>query len=79
MSSRSETASTADGQFRKARASGGSDNCVEVALVADRILVRHSRDVGGPVLAYSRDEWTAFLNGAVNGEFSLEALERPLL
>jgi hypothetical protein len=66
-------------RFRKAQASGGSDNCVEVALVADRILVRHSKDISGPQLAYTRDEWAAFLNGAANGEFDLETLETPAL
>ncbi len=68
----------ADGiHFRKALASGGSDNCVEVALTADCVLVRHSKDARGLVLAYTRAEWAAFLDGVASGEFDLETLERP--
>jgi hypothetical protein len=77
VSGHGETPPTGGIRFRKALASGGSDNCVEVTLVADRVLVRHSKDTSGPVLAYTRDEWVAFLDGAVNGEFDLEALEHP--
>lgn len=57
--------------FRKA--SGCSDkSCVEVAITADVIGVRDSKDDGrGPVLAFTPDEWAAFLNGAGKGEFDL--------
>ena len=77
MNGHGETTPKNGVHFRKALASGGSDNCVEVALSADRILVRHSKDIGGPVLAYTRDEWASFLDGVIKGEFDLEALERP--
>ncbi|GAB3399592.1 DUF397 domain-containing protein [Flindersiella endophytica] len=36
-------------------------NCVEVAGSADRMAVRDSKDRGGPVLAFDRTDWTAFL------------------
>ncbi|WP_053914411.1 DUF397 domain-containing protein [Streptomyces sp. SCSIO 75703] len=39
-------------------AEGG--DCVEVAAGAD-VRVRDSKDVGGPVVAVSRDAWTGFL------------------
>jgi hypothetical protein len=57
--------------FRKA--GGCSDkSCVEVAITADVIGVRDSKDNGrGPVLAFTLDEWAAFLNGAREGEFDL--------
>lgn len=57
--------------FRKA--SDCSDKtCVEVAITADVIGVRDSKDNGhGPVLAFTLDEWAAFLNGARKGEFDL--------
>jgi hypothetical protein len=57
--------------FRKA--DGCSDkSCVEVAITADAIGIRDSKDNGrGPVLAFTPDEWAAFLNGARKGEFDL--------
>jgi hypothetical protein len=57
--------------FRKA--SECSDKtCVEVAITADAIGVRDSKDKGrGPVLAFTPDEWASFLNGAKTGEFDL--------
>jgi hypothetical protein len=33
------------------------------------IGVRNSRDAAGPVLAFTPDEWHAFLGGVRNGEF----------
>lgn len=57
--------------FRKA--SDCSDkSCVEVAITADVIGVRDSKDNGrGPVLASTHEEWAAFLAGASKGEFNL--------
>lgn len=52
-------------------------NCVEVAgLAGGGIGVRNSRDAGGPVLAFTPDEWCAFLGGVRNGEFDAFA-RRP--
>jgi hypothetical protein len=62
--------STAPGaplQWRKASASGFS-GCVELAPF-DGILIRDSKDPDGPVLAYSREEVAAFIDGAKRGEF----------
>lgn len=60
-----------DGIFRTA---GGSDGhgCVEVAaLPAGGVVVRDSKDRGGPVLQLTDDEWRAFVGGARDGEFDL--------
>ena len=46
-------------------------NCVEVAFGDESVLIRHSQNPSGPVLAFSRSEWTAFLQGARGGEFDL--------
>jgi hypothetical protein len=51
--------------------SGQGGNCVEVAPVGHGMVVRDSRQPLGPVLAFSRAEWTDFLQGAFNGEFGL--------
>ena len=60
-----------DGQFRKAIGSESKD-CVEVAALPEGgVQVRNSRDTTGPVLAFTDDEWRAFISGAAKGEFTL--------
>ncbi len=45
--------------------SGHGGNCVEIAQVAGGgVVVRHSQRPDGPVVAFSTDEWYAFLDGA---------------
>jgi len=56
--------------WRKSTASDVGD-CAEVAFVARSVLMRHSHDPSGPVLAFSHAEWAAFLAGVRNGEFDL--------
>jgi hypothetical protein len=54
----------------KSSLSFANGNCVEVASLADgSIGVRNSRHSDGPVLAFTSDEWQAFLGGVRNGEF----------
>lgn len=44
--------------------------CVEVAESSDGgFLVRDSKSEGGPVLRFTRDEWSAFVAGVRAGEF----------
>jgi hypothetical protein len=49
----------------------GTNGCVEVALVEDRVAVRDAKDPSGPVLLFTAGEWEAFLAGARAGEFDL--------
>jgi hypothetical protein len=54
----------------KSSFSFANGNCVEVAGLPDgRVGVRHSKDVTGPILRFTSDEWHAFLGGVRNGEF----------
>jgi Domain of unknown function (DUF397) len=54
----------------KSSLSYANGNCVEVAsLPGGTIGIRNSRDVTGPVLAFTPDEWHAFLGGVRNGDF----------
>ena len=55
--------------FRKSSSSNPTGNCVEVDCDGEPILVRHSRDPEGPVLAFTRQEWIAFHVGMYAGEF----------
>ncbi|GAB3951325.1 DUF397 domain-containing protein [Streptomyces sparsus] len=46
--------------FKSSYSGGGGDNCVEVAMRANVVLVRDSKDTERPSLAVSRDAWSAF-------------------
>jgi hypothetical protein len=54
----------------KSSLSFSNGNCVEVTeLPGGSVGVRNSKDPGGPVLRFTREEWDAFLGGARLGEF----------
>jgi hypothetical protein len=56
--------------WRKSRRSDGGGNCVEVATAGDGTIgVRDSKNKTGPVLSFTPDAWTAFLEGIRSGEF----------
>jgi hypothetical protein len=59
-----------DPHWVKSSLSFSNGNCVEVAnLPGSQVGVRHSKDIQGPVLRFTPDEWQAFLGGVRNGEF----------
>jgi len=37
------------------------NQCVEVAVIGDRIALRDSKDPNGPVLTFSKAEWRQFV------------------
>jgi hypothetical protein len=57
----------------------GGSNCVEVVIVGDddlqgNVYVRDSKENGSGIqatLAFTRDEWSAFIKGVKNGEFDI--------
>ena len=62
---------TGDVTWAKSSLSFSNGNCVEVAdLPGGEVLIRNSRDPGGPKLAFTRDQWVAFIAGVQRGEFS---------
>ena len=50
--------------WRKSSYSGANGACVEVAHLPEAIAVRDSQDPTGPKLIFTRQAWTAFLEGA---------------
>src|SRR5262249_20597974 len=55
--------------WRKAQRSTANGQCVELASAVGNIAIRDSKDPDGPVLVYTSAEFSAFLEGARNGEF----------
>jgi hypothetical protein len=52
--------------WRAARRCNG-DACVEVAVDEEMALIGDSKCPEGPVLSYTRSEWSVFLDGAKTG------------
>jgi len=60
---------------KSSRCANGSGNCVEAGPFHDgsgRVAVRHSSVPDGPMIIFSRDEWTAFVAGVQQGEFNFQ-------
>lgn len=63
-----------DAKWVKSSYSGYQGNCVEVAtLPTGEIAMRNSRFPTGPALVYTREEISAFVAGAKDGEFDAYA------
>jgi hypothetical protein len=65
--------------WHKARSSTVNGQCVEIASVVGKIAIRDSKDPSGPILVYTPAEFSAFLEGARNGEFDRFVHEAPFL
>jgi hypothetical protein len=46
--------------FKSSYSGSEGDNCVEVAMRTEAVLVRDSKDTDRQALAVSRDAWSAF-------------------
>ena len=55
--------------WRKSTRSGAAGHCVEIAETPAVVLVRDSKDAGGPVLRFAASGWQGFLAGVRDGEF----------
>ncbi|MFF4265612.1 DUF397 domain-containing protein [Streptomyces virginiae] len=52
--------------FKSSYSGGDGDNCVEVAMSPEAVLVRDSKDTRLRPLAVSHDAWSAFAVQAAN-------------
>ena len=50
--------------FKSSYSGSGGGNCVEVATTPAAVRVRDSKDVDGPILRFSPEEWSAFVSYA---------------
>jgi hypothetical protein len=46
-----------------------SGSCVEVAPTVDGMAMRDSKQADGPILRFSRNGWSEFVNGLRAGDF----------
>ncbi|MGP3921715.1 DUF397 domain-containing protein [Streptomyces sp. 8N616] len=51
--------------FKSSYSTGDGPNCVEIASIPGTVHVRDSKDKQGPQLAFSPEEWAAFVSYAV--------------
>ncbi|MFC9200283.1 DUF397 domain-containing protein [[Kitasatospora] papulosa] len=52
--------------FKSSYSGGGGDNCVEIAVCAEAVLVRDSKDTERQALTVSPRAWSAFTGLAVH-------------
>ncbi|MGW5366099.1 DUF397 domain-containing protein [Actinopolymorpha pittospori] len=57
--------------WRKATASNGGGNCVEIGASATHAGVRDTKNRDGGTLAFAPAQWQAFLAGVRAGRFDL--------
>ena len=56
-------------EWRTSNYSGGSGECVQVALLPSRsVAIRDSKDATGSLLVVGRNEWKRFISKLKNGE-----------
>jgi hypothetical protein len=61
--------------WAKSSLSHANGNCVEVAHLSNgQVGMRDSKNITGPFLGFSSEEWRAFLGGVRNGEFNFHAI-----
>jgi hypothetical protein len=56
-------------QWFKSKRSGDNGDCVEFAVLADAVGVRHSTQPNSAILEFSHDAWRAFIDEAKAGGF----------
>lgn len=61
---------TESGHTRLWHSACESGECVEVCFEGEDVLVRNSREPGGTMLTFTREEWRAFCAAVAKGELT---------
>jgi Domain of unknown function (DUF397) len=57
--------------WRKSSYSGSGNNCVETATADQVVLIRDSKDQGGPQLRLTAEQWRSFTAAVKDGALDL--------
>lgn len=57
--------------IKSTKSPSGDNSCVEVFNTGRSIVVRNSNDPQGPSVAFTHQEWQAFVEGTKGDEFDL--------
>ncbi|MFE7117845.1 DUF397 domain-containing protein [Streptomyces sp. NPDC057654] len=57
-----------DAWFKSSYSGANTTECVEASFLPDGILVRDSKDSGGPVLSFDGSSWLSFVIAARAGK-----------
>jgi hypothetical protein len=62
-----------DGSIWRKSSFCNNATCLEIAISSESegIFIRDSRNLGGPILHVSHDDWRAFVKGVQNREFDV--------
>ncbi|HET9255590.1 MAG TPA: DUF397 domain-containing protein [Pseudonocardiaceae bacterium] len=56
--------------WRKSTHSAQEDRCAEVNLTCDGMEIRHSKIAGSPVISFTTEQWSRWLDGVVTGNLT---------
>ena len=63
-----------DDEFRiSSFSSGNGGTCIEVAVHADAVAIRDSKDDDKRTLVFTAKDWDSFVRGVKGGEFDLSS------
>ncbi|MEV5781892.1 DUF397 domain-containing protein [Streptomyces sp. NPDC051639] len=77
MNASPSTAAHASAWFTSSYSNGAGGECVECARGVDGVLVRDSKDAGGPVVTFRSRPWRAFTEGIEGVEGDRRSVVRP--